>query len=214
MLICWLLFKIPHQTGKSYIRVTSDFLLKLKSLSSMLSTSILAILVTVDINSLYTNIDHEEGVGLHKKLETRKNKTVPSNTLKSCILLILKFNIFCFCNTFHIQKRGQQWVPQWQLIMQIYLWTCLTLCEKCSYSGFFWSVFSRIRLNTERYGYCRFYIDDQLFWTVRKDNQQFYSIYKSYQILIDIHLINVPYFLFHVYKMGIWDCSHGSRWTM
>ena len=73
------------------------------------------------VNSLYTNIDHEEGTyAYYKKLETRKNKTVPSNTSKNCILLILKSNIFRFCNTFHIQKKGQQWVRQWLLIMQTY----------------------------------------------------------------------------------------------
>ena len=35
----------------------------------------------MDFNSLYTNIDHKEGANAYyKKLETRKNKTVPSNT--------------------------------------------------------------------------------------------------------------------------------------
>ena len=96
--------KYQAKTCKSYIRDTSDFLLKLKSLSAIPSTSIL---VTMDDNSLYTNIDHEEGAdACYKKLEKRKNKTVPSNTLKNCILLILKSNIFRFCNTFHIQKKG------------------------------------------------------------------------------------------------------------
>ena len=72
------------------IRDTSDFLLKLKSLSTIPS-----ILVTIDVNSLYDNIDHEEGaVASYRKLETHKNKTVPSKTLKNCILLILKSNIF------------------------------------------------------------------------------------------------------------------------
>ena len=80
----------------------------------------------MDVNSAYTNIDHEEGAdACCKKIETRKNKTVPSNTLKNCILLILKSNIFRLGNTFHIQKRGQQWVHQWLLIMQTYLWACL-----------------------------------------------------------------------------------------
>ena len=96
--------KYQAKTCKSYIRDTSDFLLKLKSLSAIPSTSIL---VTMDVNSLHTNMDHEEGAdACCKKLETRKNKTAPSNTLKSCILLILKSNNFRFGNTFHIQKKG------------------------------------------------------------------------------------------------------------
>ena len=96
--------KYQAKICKSYARDISDFLLKLKSLSAIPSTSIL---VTMDVNSLYTNIDHEEGAdACYNKTETRKNKTVPSNTLKYCILLILKSNIFRFCNTFHIQKKG------------------------------------------------------------------------------------------------------------
>ena len=76
------------KTYKSYIRDTSDFLFKLKSLSAISSTSIL---VTMDVNNLYTGIDDEEGAdACHKELETPKNKTVPANTLKNCILLILK----------------------------------------------------------------------------------------------------------------------------
>ena len=102
--------------------------MKLKSLSTIPSTSTL---VTMDVNSLYTNIDHKEGTdACYKKLKTRKNNTVQSNTLKSCILLILKSNIFRFCNTFHIQKRLQQLVLRWLTIMQTYLWTCLKYSEK------------------------------------------------------------------------------------
>ena len=101
----------------------SIWLRKLKLLSTIPSTSILA---TMDVNSLYTNIGHEEvASACYKKLEPRAKKTVPSNSLKNCILLILKSNIFWFCNTFDKQKRGQHWVPQWLLIMQTYLWTCL-----------------------------------------------------------------------------------------
>ena len=76
----------------------SDFLLKFKSLSTIPFTSIL---VNMDVNSLYTNIDHEQGAAACcKKLET-----VSSNTLMNCVLLILKCNIVGFCNTFHIQEK-------------------------------------------------------------------------------------------------------------
>ena len=61
--------KYQAKTCKSYIRDASDVLLKLKSLSAIPSTS-KYILVTMDINSLYTNIDHEEGAdACYKKLE-------------------------------------------------------------------------------------------------------------------------------------------------
>ena len=96
--------KFQAQNCKSYIRDTSDFLLKLKSLTTIPSNSIL---VTMDVTSLYTNIDHEEGAeACYRKLETRKNKTIPSITLKKCILLILKSNIFQFCQKFFLQRMG------------------------------------------------------------------------------------------------------------
>ena len=50
--------KYKAKTCKSYIRDALDFLLKLKSLFNIRSTSIL---VTIDVNSLYTNIHDEEG---------------------------------------------------------------------------------------------------------------------------------------------------------
>ena len=57
---------------KWYIRNTSDFLWKLKSLSTIPSSSIL---VTMDANSIYTNIDPEEGVDdCYRKLKTHTKK--------------------------------------------------------------------------------------------------------------------------------------------
>ena len=38
--------------------------------------------------------------------------------------------------------------------------------------------------------------------------------YESFQILFDTYLINVPCFLLHGYKIGIWDCSRNSRWII
>ena len=81
--------KYQSKTCKSHMRDTTD--MKLKSLFTVPSTSIL---VTMDVNSLYTNIDQEEGSdACYKKLETHKNKSAPWKTLKDCILLILKSNI-------------------------------------------------------------------------------------------------------------------------
>ena len=45
-------------------------------------------------------------------------KSVSSNILKSCILFFLKSNSLWFCNTFHLQKWRQQWVPQSLLLCQ------------------------------------------------------------------------------------------------
>ena len=63
-------------------------LFKLQSLFTIPSTSILG---TMDVKSLYTNIDQEEGTdACYKKLETHNNRT--ENILKSCIPL--KFSSF------------------------------------------------------------------------------------------------------------------------
>ena len=77
--------KCKAKTCKSNIRGTSHILLKLKSPFTVPSTSIL---VTIDVSSFYTVIDHEESTDTcYKKLETNNNRTLQSNTLMSCILL-------------------------------------------------------------------------------------------------------------------------------
>ena len=76
------------QKRKSYIRDTKDFLIKLSSIKNIPANSFL---VTMDVSSLYTNIDHEKGAeACFKKLEERKNKSIRSIVIKSLILMILK----------------------------------------------------------------------------------------------------------------------------
>ena len=61
----------------------------------------------MDVTSLYTNIDHEEGAeACFQKLETRKKKSIPSKILKSLILLVLKCNAFRFGTTIFQQVMG------------------------------------------------------------------------------------------------------------
>ena len=61
----------------------------------------------MDVSSLYTNIDHEEGAeACFKKLEERKNKSIPSIVIKNLILMILKSNAFRFGNEYFRQKTG------------------------------------------------------------------------------------------------------------
>lgn len=80
------------QRCKSYIKDTKDFLNKLKEITSLPEGTFL---VTMDVKSLYTNIDHEEGAeACRLKLEERSNKTVPSHVLKRLILIVLKSNVF------------------------------------------------------------------------------------------------------------------------
>ena len=96
--------KYQARKGASYIRDTKDFLSKLKQLQSIPSNSILA---TMDVGSLYTNIDHEEGASAcYNALEKWTNKRVPSSLLRRLILLVLKSNFFRFNNTLHQQIKG------------------------------------------------------------------------------------------------------------
>ena len=96
--------KYQARKGSSYIRDTKDFLCKLNQLKSIPDKSIL---VTMDVGSLYTNIDHHEGAdACFEALEKRKNKTITSSPLRRLILLVLKSNIFRFDNTYYQQIKG------------------------------------------------------------------------------------------------------------
>ena len=85
--------KFQVQKYKSYnIRDTKDFLIKLSSIKNIPENSFL---VTMDVASLNTNIDHEESAeACFKKLDERKNKFILSIVIKNSILMILKSNPF------------------------------------------------------------------------------------------------------------------------
>ena len=62
--------------------------MKLSSIKNIPENSFL---VTMDVSSLYTNIDHEEGAeACFQKLEERKNKSIASIVIKNLILMNLK----------------------------------------------------------------------------------------------------------------------------
>ena len=68
-----------------------------------------AILVTLDVSSLYTNIPHNEGINACRHyLNTRdqSTSTVHIETLCDLIRMILTMNSFEFNNTFYIQTHG------------------------------------------------------------------------------------------------------------
>ena len=58
----------------------------------------------MDVSSLCTNIDHEEGAeACLKKLEERKNKSILSIVIEKLILMILKSHAFWFSNEYYRQ---------------------------------------------------------------------------------------------------------------
>ena len=66
-----------------------------------------AILCTMDVVGLYSNIPHGEGLAsLRRFLEARDSKQVSSNTLTELAELVLKNNIFEFDEKTFKQKRG------------------------------------------------------------------------------------------------------------
>ena len=97
-------WKFQAQKCKSSIRDTKDFLIKLSAIKNIPENSFL---VTIAGSSLYTNIDHEEcAEACFKKLEKRKNKSIPSIVIKNLILTILKSNAFRFGNEYYRQITG------------------------------------------------------------------------------------------------------------
>lgn len=96
--------KFQARKCESYIRDTKDFLIKINNISNLPKD---CTLITMDVSSLYTNIDHLEGAeACYEALEKRKNKTVPSILLKKLILIVLKSNVFRFGETLFKQIMG------------------------------------------------------------------------------------------------------------
>ena len=88
----------------SYIKDTTDFLLKLKSVGRVLPGSLL---LTLHVRPLYTNIPHEEGIeACRSLLETRNVQELPMSDIIELITLILKRNNFSFDDNHYLQIKG------------------------------------------------------------------------------------------------------------
>ena len=108
------------QAVKYYIKDTNEFLKKLRSLPKLPDCIILC---TMDVVELYPNIPHEEGLSaLRKRLDTRKEKYVSTDTIIDLAEVVLKNNIFTFGKKTLKQKRGTLSVPNLQFRIAFYLW--------------------------------------------------------------------------------------------
>ena len=89
----------------SYVRDTTDFLSKISSITNLPKNTIL---VTADVNSLYTVIDHQDGIdAVRRHLESSKSsRSVPGHFICGLLNLILTCNYFRFENDFFLQKKG------------------------------------------------------------------------------------------------------------
>ena len=80
----------------SYIKDTTDFLCKLKSVGKIPPGSLL---LSLDVRSLYTNIPHQEGIYVYacrKILSTRDIQEPPTDDIINLTISILTKNNFTF----------------------------------------------------------------------------------------------------------------------
>ena len=89
---------------KSYIKDTNDFLLKLEGLPNLSEN---AILCCIDVVGLYPNIPHDDGLlCLRKRLDSRTEKNVSTDSLVELAEVVLRNNVFQFNSKTYKQKRG------------------------------------------------------------------------------------------------------------
>ena len=80
--------------GNSYIRDSSHFLEKIKSIRSIPNN---ALLVTADVVGFYPSVPHSSGLNsLRKALQKRLNKQIPTNDLVKMAKFVLSNNYFEF----------------------------------------------------------------------------------------------------------------------
>ena len=90
------------QSGRSYIKDTSDFLLKLENTWIESDEWIFS----MDVSSLYTNIPHHEGIKVVSEvIKTHRGPASNTNILKM-LNLVLKYNCFRFMDEHFLQING------------------------------------------------------------------------------------------------------------
>ena len=92
------------QTLPSYLQDTTDFLKKQEALGPIPSD---ALLVSMDVTSLYTNILHSDGIkACEEAWDERDIKDPPTQTLVKLLTLVLKCNNFEFNGQHYLQVQG------------------------------------------------------------------------------------------------------------
>ena len=92
------------QALPSHIRDTTDFIIRLKNLGRVPENNILA---TLDVSSLYTNIDTDDGLAIIEEELAKTGQIQPSAKTLTCLLeKVLKLNNFTFDNHNFIQVKG------------------------------------------------------------------------------------------------------------
>ena len=88
----------------SYIQDTTHFIKRIRALGKLPEKGYLA---TLDLSSLCTNIDTDEGLTIVEEEQGKTNQNRPSSKKLSCLLeKVLKLNNFTFGSEHHIQVKG------------------------------------------------------------------------------------------------------------
>ena len=89
---------------KSHIKDTTDFINKIEQITNLPEN---AILVTMDVKSLFTNIPHSEGINaVARALEKLENSNVSNRVIIKLLSLTLYLNNFEFNGKQFLQKKG------------------------------------------------------------------------------------------------------------
>ena len=93
--------------AQNTIQDTSDFVERIESDVAPTTISSKTILATMDVSSLYPNIDYEEGVkACEYALNKRKTRLIPTSVLTGLIMTVLKSNTLKFGERFFHQIKG------------------------------------------------------------------------------------------------------------
>ena len=108
----------------SYLKDTSDFLNKLKETKINENS----LIVTLDVESMYTNIDHESGLAaVRKAFKDNPDDRRPDEHILDLLELSLKNNYFQFNGETFLQTKGvsmgQRWAPSLANIFMAYFET-------------------------------------------------------------------------------------------
>ena len=101
----------------------TDFLKKQEALGPIPSD---ALLVSMDVTSLYNNIPHSDGIkACEEAWDERDIKYPPTHTLVKLLTLVLKCNNFEFNDQHYLQVQDTAIGTKWHQLMQICLWVVL-----------------------------------------------------------------------------------------
>ena len=111
-----LLYNIP-----SLITDTNDFLRKLNQINHLITPE--SIMITMDVNSLYTNIPHTDGINACRScLNSHTTEPILKYDIPVLMDFILTCKLFKFNNDTLYKSKAQLLAPKWHQHIQRSLW--------------------------------------------------------------------------------------------